>query len=82
MLVTQECLGVHFGCLVENSQRMGERLRDNLRSIQQSKVSKGLIGDVRGLGLMTGIEFNKEAEPGIKAKISQACVDEGLLVLG
>ena len=73
---------IHEEGLIENSQRMGERLRDNLQSIQQSKVSKGLIDDVRGLGLMTGVEFNKEAEPGIKAKISQACVDEGLLVLG
>eukprot|EP01083_Nonionella_stella_P018107 50622_1 len=73
---------IHEEGLVENSQRMGERLRDNLRSIQQSEVSKGLIDDIRGLGLMTGIEFKKEAEPGIKSKISQACVDEGLLVLG
>mmetsp|Transcript_14277 Transcript_14277/g.30486 ORF Transcript_14277/g.30486 Transcript_14277/m.30486 type:complete len:423 (+) Transcript_14277:240-1508(+) len=68
--------------LVENSVKMGERLRDNLRSIQQSEVSKGLIGDVRGLGLMTGVEFIKEAEAGIKAKLSQACVEENLLLLG
>jgi len=73
---------IHEEGLVENSQRMGDRLRNNLRSIQQSEVSKGLIDDVRGLGLMVGVEFNKEAEPGIKTKISQACVDEGLLVLG
>lgn len=68
--------------MVENSRVMGERLRDNLRNIQSSAVSKGLIGDVRGLGLMTGLEFAKEAEPGIKAKISQAALDEGLLLLG
>mmetsp|Transcript_24692 Transcript_24692/g.37443 ORF Transcript_24692/g.37443 Transcript_24692/m.37443 type:complete len:427 (+) Transcript_24692:226-1506(+) len=68
--------------MVENSRVMGERLRDNLRNIQSSAVSKGLIGDVRGLGLMTGMEFVKEAEPGIKAKISQAALDEGLLLLG
>ena len=61
---------------------MGERLRENLRSIQKSSVSNGLIGDVRGLGLMTGIEFTKEAEPGFKGKVSAACVDEGLLLLG
>ena len=73
---------IHEEGLVENSQRMGVRLRDNLQSIQQSEVSKGLIDDVRGLGLMVGVEFNKEAEPGVKAKISQACVNEGLLVLG
>jgi len=73
---------IHEEGLIENSQRMGDRLRDNLQSIQQSEVSKGLIDDVRGLGLMVGVEFNKEAEPGVKAKISQACVDEGLLILG
>lgn len=69
--------------LVENSARMGERLRENLRNIQQNEaLSKGLIGDVRGLGLMTGLEFTKEAEEGIKTKVSQACVDEGMLILG
>lgn len=73
---------IHEEKLVENSAKMGERLRDNLRSIQKSEVSKGLIGDVRGLGLMTGIEFTKEAEEGIKSKISQECLNEGLLVLG
>ena len=68
--------------MVENSRVMGERLRDNLRNIQSSAVSKGLIGDVRGLGLMTGLEFTKEADPGVKSKISQAALDEGLLLLG
>ena len=68
--------------MVENSWKMGERLRENLSNIQSSAASKGLIGDVRGLGLMTGLEFVKEAEPGIKAKVSQACLDEGLLLLG
>ena len=67
--------------LVENSRLMGERLRDNLRSLQSSDLSKGLIGEVRGLGLMTGMEFVEEAEPGIKARISQACLKEGLLLL-
>lgn len=68
--------------MVENSRVMGERLRDNLRNIQSSDVSKGLIGDVRGLGLMTGLEFTKKADPGVKSKISQAALDEGLLLLG
>jgi len=72
---------IHEENLIENSAKMGERLRDNLRNIQQSEVSKGLIGDVRGLGLMTGIEFTEEAE-GVKAKLSQECLDEGLLLLG
>ncbi len=68
--------------LVENSRLMGERLRENLRHIQRSESSRGLIGDVRGLGLMTAVEFTKDAEPGIKMKLSKECVEEGLLILG
>jgi 4-aminobutyrate aminotransferase len=68
--------------MIENSKLMGERLRENLRSIQENASSKGLIGDVRGLGLMTAVEFTKEAEPGIKTKLSKECVEEGLLILG
>ena len=68
--------------LIENAAKMGERLRDNLRNIQASDVSKGMIGDIRGLGLMVGMEFTKDAEPGIKNKLSQECVKEGLLLLG
>lgn len=73
---------IHEEGLIENSRLMGKRLRKNLHSIKQSEVSKGLIGDVRGLGLMTGVEFTKEAEAGIKTNLSKACVDEGLLLLG
>mmetsp|Transcript_4831 Transcript_4831/g.9544 ORF Transcript_4831/g.9544 Transcript_4831/m.9544 type:complete len:247 (-) Transcript_4831:68-808(-) len=68
--------------LIENAAKMGERLKQNLSNIQSSEFSRGLIGDVRGLGLMIGLEFAKEAEPGIKNKVSQACADEGLLLLG
>lgn len=68
--------------LIENASKMGKRLKQNLKNIQSNEFSKGLIGDVRGLGLMIGLEFAKEAEPGIKSKVSQACADEGLLLLG
>ena len=73
---------MHEEGLIENSLTMGERLRDNLRNIQQNSSSKGLIGDVRGFGLMTAVEFTKEAEPGIKTRLSKQCVEEGLLILG
>lgn len=68
--------------LVENSDKMGVRLRDHLNSIQNAEYSKGLIGDVRGLGLMVGMEFTPDAESGIKNKFCQEAVKEGLLVLG
>ena len=68
--------------LIENSERMGVRLRKQLISIQNNEYSKGLIGDVRGLGLMVGMEFSSDAESGIKNKFCQEAVKEGLLVLG
>eukprot|EP00804_Cyclotella_cryptica_P012691 CCRYP_016283-RB/>CCRYP_016283-RB protein AED:0.07 eAED:0.07 QI:279/1/1/1/0.66/0.57/7/1364/421 len=68
--------------LVENSEKMGIRLRENLRAIQNSAFTKGLIGDVRGLGLMVGMEFAPDAVSGIKNKFCQEAVNEGLLVLG
>jgi len=81
---TQKVL--HEEGLVENSAAMGKRLMDNLHAIQKNEsVSKGLIGDVRGLGLMVGVEFNYQddaVEAGLKNKVAQECVDEGLLILG
>lgn len=68
--------------LIENSERMGVRLKENLRCIQNAEYSIGLIGDVRGLGLMVGMEFTPDAENGIKNKFCQHAVKEGLLVLG
>ncbi|KAL7477792.1 hypothetical protein ACHAW6_003588 [Cyclotella cf. meneghiniana] len=68
--------------LVENSEKMGVRLRDNLGAIKNSAFTKGLIGDIRGLGLMVGMEFAPDAVSGIKNKFCQEAVKEGLLVLG
>ena len=68
--------------LVENSRRMGVRLRENLSRIQNAEYVRGLIGDVRGLGLMVGMEFTADAECGIKNRFCQEAVKEGLLVLG
>lgn len=67
---------------MENSEKMGVRLRDNLGAIQNSAFTKGLIGDIRGLGLMVGMEFAPDAVSGIKNKFCQEAVKEGLLVLG
>jgi 4-aminobutyrate aminotransferase len=68
--------------LVENSERMGVKLRENLMNIQNAEYTRGLIGDVRGLGLMVGMEFTPDVENGIKNKFCQEAVKEGLLVLG
>jgi len=70
--------------LVENAARMGEYLLDKLRSLQKRFH---LIGDVRGKGLMIGIEIVKDPVTKEKAieernKIIQACFEKGLLILG
>jgi len=67
--------------LLENSRKMGERLRANLRDLQDKHPD--LIADVRGLGCMVGMELHPDrAGPGTKAKLSQACLDRDMLILG
>jgi adenosylmethionine-8-amino-7-oxononanoate aminotransferase len=61
----------------------GENLRDSLASIQAHRH----VGDVRGLGLLLGVEFVKDKgtrEPFAKSeniaeKIRQACLEENVL---
>ena len=70
--------------LIENSARIGAYLMDKLRELQKQFH---LIGDVRGKGLMIGIELVKDRETKEKAveersKIIQACFEKGLLILG
>ena len=45
------------------------------------------IGDVRGLGLMLGVEFveskeTKKPHPELRDKIEMACFNRGLIILG
>ncbi len=68
--------------LVENADRLGENLLARLNKLKDRYQS---IGDVRGLGLMVGVEF---VVPGgrtpdqKKAKaIKQACLEAGLMLL-
>ena len=68
--------------LVENSARLGEKLLARLRAIQDRHQS---LGEVRGLGLMVGVEFvvpggrtpDKDRAKGVQ----QACLENGLLLL-
>jgi len=67
--------------LVENAAAMGERLVAGLARLQRDH---GWIGDVRGLGLMTGVEFQAVGRtPAAEraARVVRACVDRGLLLL-
>jgi len=69
--------------LMENATRMGERLMKNLCDLAEESR---LIGDVRGLGLMIGVELVKDKETKARAKketdqLTLECFKRGLLVL-
>lgn len=67
--------------LVANSRVRGEQLQAGLREIQQRFP---VIGDVRGRGLMQGIEFTAEdgsPDAMTAAALQQATTDQGLLTL-
>ncbi|NMR31582.1 aspartate aminotransferase family protein [Crystallibacter degradans] len=67
--------------LVENSRIRGEQLQTGLKEIQNRFP---VIGNVRGLGLMQGIEFTAEdGNPDAKtaAAVQQATTAQGLLSL-
>jgi 4-aminobutyrate aminotransferase len=70
--------------LCANAARMGERLLAGLKKLQQKHSS---IGDVRGAGLMVGVEFvedRKSKEPAhhLVGKLEQLAFRKGLLLLG
>ena len=70
--------------LVDNAGLMGARLMDKLRGLPQRFP---IVGDVRGLGLMIGIELvrdqgTKERAGDLRDKLVQMCFERGLLVLG
>ena len=70
--------------LVENAARVGEHLLNRLRGLpKQFRV----VGDVRGLGLMIGIEIvrdqeTKERAPDLRDRLEHMCFERGVLVLG
>jgi 4-aminobutyrate aminotransferase len=72
------------GGYMQNSARMGERFMQRLQRMQAGHPS---MGDVRGLGLMIGIELVKDKdtrEPAgeLRDAVVHACFERGLLALG
>ena len=70
--------------LVENAATVGAHLMDGLRELQKKHQ---LIGDVRGLGLMIGVELVKDRktkERAVEARnaVVQAMFKRGILILG
>jgi 4-aminobutyrate aminotransferase len=70
--------------LIENAASVGAYLLGKLKELQKRFH---LIGDVRGKGLMIGIELVKDRQTKEKAieersRIIRACFEKGLLILG
>ena len=76
---------IHEEGLLENAQRMGALLMDQLRSLQEEFGKRsGVIGDVRGLGLMVGAEFTAaDGTPatGPAKAVVKGCLKRRLLLL-
>ncbi len=70
--------------LVANAARLGARMLERLRPWPERYR---VVGDVRGLGLMIGIEFvtdpeTKQKAPELRDRVVQEAFRRGLLVLG
>jgi len=72
------------GGYMQNAARMGERFMEQLKRMQAEHRS---MGDVRGLGLMIGVELVKDKdtkEPAVDLRdaVVQKCFEKRLLILG
>jgi 4-aminobutyrate aminotransferase len=70
--------------LMQNAAEVGAFMMDRLRELQQKHA---IIGDVRGRGLMIGVELvrdrvTKERATTERDRVVDACFRRGLLVLG
>ena len=70
--------------LVENAARMGAYLMDRMRDWPDRFPA---VGDVRGLGLMIGVELvrdrqTREAAPALRERVLALAFQRGLLMLG
>jgi 4-aminobutyrate aminotransferase len=67
--------------LIENSAKMGAKLMARLKILQEQYPT---IGEVRGLGLMVGVEFTAadgEPDPAAAKAVIKKCLDERLILL-
>ena len=72
------------GGLVKNAAEVGAYLKAGLERLQQKH---DCIGDVRGFGLMIGVEFvtdkvSLKADAELRDRVETACFDRGLIILG
>lgn len=69
--------------LVQNAAKVGGHLIDKLNRLRRNHAA---ISDVRGLGLMIGVEFARPDErltpdPKLRDQVMQKCFEKGLLLL-
>ena len=71
------------GGLVRNAAEVGDYLKSGLTKLEQKH---DCIGDVRGLGLMLGVEFidpaTRAADAELRDRVEYACYERGLIILG
>ena len=74
------------GGLIENSREVGAYLEAGLNKL---KDKYNVIGDVRGLGMMLGVEFVNGSgddphapDPELRDRVEMACFNRGLIILG
>jgi 4-aminobutyrate aminotransferase len=70
--------------LINNSVEVGGYLKNGL---DQLRAKYPVVGDVRGLGLMVGVEFVHGdglgvPDPKLRDRVMQDCFEKGLLLLG
>lgn len=70
--------------LVENAAKMGALLKERLTAL---RMRHNTIADVRGLGLMVGVEFCRPNDANtpdrqLRERVMQKCFEKGLLLLG
>ncbi|MGE5304127.1 MAG: acetyl ornithine aminotransferase family protein [Alphaproteobacteria bacterium] len=70
--------------LVNNAATQGEHLK---RQLMELKNRHPAVGDVRGLGLMVGVEFQRGTpggtpDPKLRDQVIEKCFESGLLLLG
>ncbi|NLE75205.1 MAG: aminotransferase class III-fold pyridoxal phosphate-dependent enzyme, partial [Chloroflexi bacterium] len=69
---------------MDNARRQGERIRERLLGMQSRHPC---LGDVRGLGLMVGVEMvlnreTKEPAAALREQVIQEAYQRGLLIIG
>ena len=61
--------------LLANAEKVGAHLKAGLEAALKSEIAKGSVKEIRGQGLMLGIELAKPC-----SALTQQCADHGLLI--